>query len=66
MSILLSFFVSSTKTNHYFPIQKGCENKYFQDLNWKLSSEKKTQMIWICRFKKKEKEGGEGRSQFGG
>jgi hypothetical protein len=36
MSILLSFFLPSNKTNHYFPPQEGCENKYFQDLNRKF------------------------------
>jgi hypothetical protein len=29
-------------------------------------SEKKAQIIQICTFKEKEKEGGEGRPQFGG
>jgi hypothetical protein len=41
MSILLSFFLPSTKTNHSFPTKKGYGNKYFQDLNKKLSYEKK-------------------------
>ncbi len=40
-SILLSFFVPSTKTNHYFPPQEGCGNKYSPYLNWKLSSKKR-------------------------
>jgi hypothetical protein len=67
MSILLSFFLPSTKTNHSSLTQKGCENKYCQDLNKKLSSEKKEpQMIQICPFKKKEKEGGEGKFELNG
>jgi len=45
MSILLSFFLPSIKTNHYFPTKEGCGNKYSQDLNQKLCLERKPQMI---------------------
>ncbi len=67
MSILLSFFLPSTKTNHSISPPEGCGNKYSQDLNWKKKSrEKKFQMIWIRPFQEKEMEGGERRSQLGG
>ncbi len=63
MSILLSFFLPSTKTNPSFPLKKGCENKYFQDLNSKLRPGKeRAPNDSSSPFKEKEK-GGEGRSK---
>jgi hypothetical protein len=35
-------------------------------LKLKIMFKRELQMIWICFFQKKEMEGGEGRSQFGG
>jgi hypothetical protein len=45
---------------------EGCKNKYFQYSNRKLCLEKKTPNDLNSPFKKKEKEGDEGRSQLGG
>jgi hypothetical protein len=62
-SIILSFFLPSTKTNPSFPPQKGYGNKYFQDLNWKLCPGKeRAPNDPSPPFKNKEK-GGEGRSK---
>ncbi len=54
------------QNNHYSLPNKGCGDKYFQDLNRKLCMEKKTLNDSNPPFKKNEKEGGEGRSQLGG
>ncbi len=64
-SILFSLFLPSIKTNHSSPPNKGCANKYFQNLKI-MSRKKKLQRIQICSFQKKEMEGGEGRSQLDG
>jgi hypothetical protein len=65
-SNLLSFFLPSTKTNHSSPTKKGYGNKYFQDSNRKWFLKKRTPNDLNSPFKKKENEGGEGRSQLGG
>jgi hypothetical protein len=44
---------------------EGYENKYFQDLNRKLCVEEKASNDSNPPFKENEKEGGEGRPQFG-
>ncbi len=66
MSILLSFFLPSTKTNHFFFPNEGCGNKYFQDLKLKITSEIELQMIRIRPFQKKEMKGDGGKPQLGG
>jgi hypothetical protein len=40
--------------------------KIFKKFNQKLCPKRKHQMIQICAFKDKEKEGNEGRPQLGG
>jgi hypothetical protein len=51
-----------SKTNHSSPPKEGHRNKYSQYSNQKLCPKKrKPLMIQIHPFKKKEKEGGEGR-----
>ncbi len=60
-----SFLLSSTKTNHYLPLQEACGKKKFK-IAWKLfPRQEKAPNDPSPLFKKKEK-GGEGGSKLGG
>ncbi len=55
--ILLFFLFPSTKTNHYFPLQEACGNKYSRlNQNYLRSKKKKPPMIRIRLLKRKRKE----------
>ncbi len=52
--ILFSFLSSITKVNHFFPLEKACENKYFQDwIENYVPGKKKALMIRVRLLKKK-------------